>query len=146
MSGADPAKSGNWRSYVEQQVAADIVCLNPLRDDPEFIPNDRQRDTDTLYKDLRHGIGTVARNKMDILKSDLLLANVLDQERFSIGTVGEIFWADAFRKPIVLVKKRESIYNHDMLDAICHWTFESLDEAVKKINILLSSVKGNGSF
>ncbi|MCD9019146.1 nucleoside 2-deoxyribosyltransferase [Parachryseolinea silvisoli] len=141
ISGQKKADAEDWRSVVSSKVASDIVCLSPLRDRTDFSSISHHRTPESTRTDLLHGIQIVARDRMDIMRCDLVLVNVLNHESISIGTVGEIFWADAFRKPVIIIKNISSVYNHSMLDALCQWRFSTIEEGVDKINILLSNKK-----
>jgi nucleoside 2-deoxyribosyltransferase len=138
FSGLSLTVINDWRIEVKNNIAKDIRCIDPLRDDPDLAVVKKVRSSDEALNDLTHGMRTVTRNRTDIMNCDLLLANLLQDAELSVGTIGEIFWADAFRKPIILLKKNNSIYNHAMLDAICQWKFTTLKEAIAQINTMLS--------
>jgi nucleoside 2-deoxyribosyltransferase len=84
---------------------------------------------------LRHGLYVVRRNKNLIRNCDLLLANLLDADkRASIGSIGEICWANAFEKPIIIVRERSSnVHDHAMLNAVASSICHSLDDAFAAI-------------
>lgn len=47
--------------------------------------------------------GITCHDRMDIMRCDIIIVNFLGAKRVSIGTVMEITWADAWRKPIIIV-------------------------------------------
>ena len=51
----------------------------------------------------------------------------------SLGTVGELFWANKIHKPTILVSDDEFIHNHPLIDAVCKWKFYNFDQAVRLI-------------
>jgi len=80
---------------------------------------------------------------MDILRCDLVVANFIGAKRVSIGSVGEIFWADAYRKPILLIMEDDAAENphfHLFILELASWRFASLAEAARKVNIILSQL------
>jgi nucleoside 2-deoxyribosyltransferase len=80
---------------------------------------------------LRHGRFIVHRNKNLIRTCDVVLANFLGAKaRVSIGSVGELHRADAFGKPIILVRdKHGNIHDHAMLNAIASEICPDLETA-----------------
>jgi len=73
----------------------------------------------------------ITRNRAGILNSDLVIVNLLGSADASIGSVGEAFWADAYRKPIVIVRdKFHNPHDHLMLNEIATWLCHDLDSAV----------------
>jgi nucleoside 2-deoxyribosyltransferase len=78
------------------------------------------------------------RDRYDLARCDLVLANLLGARTVSIGSVGEIFWADAMRKPVVLVREPHfNVHDHALINAIACCVVDNLDAAVAKINLLL---------
>lgn len=137
ITGSHP--TGNkWREYCRDQFAPGIGTISPLRqhfetidESQELSPGDRLR----LYK---HGKAIAARDRFDVKRCDVLLVNLVGAKSVSIGSVGEIFWADAFRKPVVLARERGNIHTHAMLDGLIGWEVETLEAAVEIVRSLLS--------
>ena len=78
---------------------------------------------------LMHGQLVVDRNKHIIQSSDVVLANFLHSEHASIGSIGELFWANAFRIPIVIVREQSgNVHDHAMLNAIASVVASSLEK------------------
>jgi hypothetical protein len=88
---------------------------------------------------LLHGKRTVARDRYDIQRCDLLLACFLGAKNVSIGAVGEIFWADAMGKPVIIVREENNVHNHDMLNEIAGWIFDDLGTAIEQIRRVINS-------
>jgi len=88
---------------------------------------------------MRHGRSIAARDRFDVMRCDLLIVNLLEKKAVSIGSVGEIFWADAYRKPVIMVREKNNIHTHAMLDALVGWLVEGLDEAISTARTLLVS-------
>ena len=129
----------SWREYVSQRFAEDILPLSPTRDIA-----DTTDDYPLTIEKMKHGKEVLARDRFDVSRCELLLVNLMNAQRVSIGTVGEVFWADAMRKPVVLVIEAQPIHNphfHLMLLEIASWVFNDLDSAIGKINLLLSDCR-----
>lgn len=75
--------------------------------------------------------GIYGRDRLDCMRADALLVNLIGAERVSIGTVMEIAWADSKKIPIVLAMERKgNVHEHSMLREACYWRHDSLDAAI----------------
>ncbi|MFA5172811.1 MAG: hypothetical protein WC435_00185 [Candidatus Paceibacterota bacterium] len=80
----------------------------------------------------------VTRDRFDVSRCDLFLANLLLSKEVSIGTMVEYGWADAFRKPIITLMKKDGIYEHPFINELSGFIAEDIKEAVEIIkNVLL---------
>lgn len=141
ISGISPEAATNWREYVAKRVGAEVSVLDPTRDTPDYaLPVSGDRDPESELARGRHGRITVARDRMDVMSCDIVLANLLGSNQVSIGTVGEIFWADLLRKPVLIVREVfGNPHDHDMLNAIAAAVYSSLEEAIARINRMLTT-------
>ena len=102
--------------------------------DATAYPIDRTRaDASEAASDpirLHHGQTVVERDRAAVRESHLVLANFAGVSEASVGGIGELFWANAFGIPIVLVRDRRSIYNHSMLVSIASAVFDDLESAL----------------
>ena len=138
ISGAIASEATSWREEFGTLLKSDIRCLSPLRDQIDSTP-----DHPLTMEKISHGKGSVARDRMDISRCDLVVANFIGAKRISIGSVGEIFWADAYRKPVVLIMEDDGLENphfHLFILELASWRFASLGEAAEKVNIILSEL------
>ncbi len=75
-----------------------------------------------------HGITT--RDRMDVMRSELVIMNLLGATQVSIGTMIELGWADAKNIPVIVVmEKDENIHNHPMVNEIASFIVHSLSDA-----------------
>jgi nucleoside 2-deoxyribosyltransferase len=83
--------------------------------------------------------GIVARDSMDCMKRDVVLANLAGAERVSVGTCIEFGWANAARVPIVMVMERDGSNPHDhaMILELAGYHVETLEEALEVVAALL---------
>ena len=100
ITGLSQSTARHWREHVAGRLAPGVVAIDPMRDavDATIVSNLRMDDAARL-EHLRHGKEILERNRADIARCNLVLANFLGADRASIGAIGELFWADAFRYP-----------------------------------------------
>lgn len=128
--GCTKGEANDWRRYVADQLEPHgIIGISPLRCEP--LIGERY----TLeYPDPRFGVprAIAAKNKHDVQNGDITLAYLPAEmgPNISLGTVGEIFWADAYDKQVILVSDHPKIIQHPVLDAAVDWKLGSLDEAI----------------
>lgn len=119
----------NWRDYVKRNIDPGIVPLSPMR-------NKEYLSTETTVADSYESIATsssrgiTARDRFDCQRADAILVNFLGVDKVSIGSVMEIAWADAARKPIILVMDPESVHNHAMIRGVASFIVSTLDEGI----------------
>jgi hypothetical protein len=129
-----------WRTEVAAALQDTAKCIDPTRDSPDYDRQSEYGVTRPLTVErLRHGKKTIVRNKFDVDRSDILLACFLGCNAVSIGAVGEIFWAHAMGKPVIIVREDDNIHNHDMLNEIGGWIFPELNPAIEQVKKLLGS-------
>jgi hypothetical protein len=140
ITGCSSERAGEWRRYVRERLAPGLIAIDPMRDGVDFSAvSEHHLDDSARLQNLLHGKEILERNRMDIARCDLVLANFLGAQRISIGAVGELFWADAFRKLVIVVREADhNLHDHGLINAIAMRTFETLDSAIGKINRMLS--------
>jgi hypothetical protein len=140
ITGISTPKAIAWRRKVIDALENHARIIDPTRDSPNPTRQSDEAEARPLTTArLLHGKRTVARDRFDLQRSDLVLACFLGAKAVSIGAVGEIFWADAFRKPVIIVREENNVHNHDMLNDLAGWIFDDLDAAVEQIKRLLHS-------
>jgi nucleoside 2-deoxyribosyltransferase len=120
----------NWREYALNQLKSwGIEGLSPMRAKENLA---KERFLQDNYEGvLTNDMAVVTRDRNDVMYCDLLLANVLGATEYSRGTGGEIFWADAFRKPIVLViEPQGNPHDYSMIRGMLGFRVETLDEGL----------------
>ena len=143
ITGTKFDQATEWREYGISKFFPEIIAIDPTRDNPSTTRESEQPDnSERRLNRLYNGADVVARDRFDIMRSDIILVNFLGAEKVSIGSVGEIFWADAWRKPVVIVREKSgNIHDHDMLNAIAGWIFNDLDPAIEKIKQLIKPTR-----
>jgi hypothetical protein len=144
ISGSPDGVIVGWRQHVGQLLPQDIELLDPTASPYDassayLVP---ESDSEKLGR-LMHGRLVVDRNKHLIQLSDVVLANFLHAERASIGSIGELFWANAFRVPIVVVREPAgNVHDHAMVNAIASVVTHSLEDGCAAVmNMLRTGVR-----
>lgn len=79
--------------------------------------------------------GIMTRDHFDCMTSDLILANMEDWRSPSVGTIMELAWAYAYRKPLVVFGKE--LEHHPMIrEAVCY-RLPTLDAALAVVQAIL---------
>jgi len=82
--------------------------------------------------------GITCRDRMDVMRCDMLFVNFLGAQRVSIGSVMEIAWADAWRKPIIIAMEKDNVHSHAILRETAGFIVPTLDEAIAVAIAVLS--------
>lgn len=149
ITGLNYQGASDWRIAVKEALAPDIVAFSPMRG-KEYLKaldviGDARVQQGALPSDDSYGLrnvmssaqGITYRDRNDVMNADAVLMNLLGATRVSIGTMIEAGWADAFRKPVIVVREKDSVHGHGMLDAIATYTVDTLDEALHLTRMLL---------
>ncbi|MBI1957527.1 MAG: hypothetical protein HYS44_03690, partial [Candidatus Niyogibacteria bacterium] len=139
ITGVSYGESTDWRNYVGLKLPSHIRAMSPMRG-KHYLANEKAiKDS---YEGDGHPLSTrrgiTCRDRMDVMRCDMLLANFLGAKKVSIGTVMEIAWADAWRKPIVVVMEKGNIHEHAILNQVAGFIVSNLDEAIELAVAVLS--------
>lgn len=127
-----------WREYAKQYLQKyGIITVSPMRFKTYLSTENKMPDSvEQLPLSSEKGITTRDRN--DVLTSDLVLANFLGAVVASCGTPIEFGWADAWRKPIVMVmEKTHNPFDHGMMRSLAGFRVETLNEGLMIVRALL---------
>ncbi|MFG3596492.1 hypothetical protein [Bradyrhizobium sp. RDI18] len=115
------AREDNWRVAARRKLSPAFAFFDPSLQSPDRRVGYLQSSTPSEdLERLRHGKFIADRNRHQLAKSDVLLCNFLHtKDRVSIGSVGEIHWANAFNIPIIIIRERQgNVHDHAILNAI----------------------------
>lgn len=129
----------DWRdeaSYTLYQ--HDIAAYSPLRA-KEFL---RAHGTLTTQPYTEHPLATrrgiLTRDHWDCMTADLILVYLRGAPVVSMGTVMEIAFGHAYRKPIVAVMEPGNIHEHAMVSEAIDFRVDTLDEALHIVAAILN--------
>lgn len=111
ITGDDYKKVSGWREQVAKKLPKEIIAVSPLRW-RDYLSGTKSIDNCDDRFALSSQNGIVARVRMDVKRCDMLFVNFLGAKKISVGSIMEIVWADAFRKPIVTVMEKGNIHKH----------------------------------
>lgn len=140
--GCTGPEANDWRKAVASRLKDhDIIGISPLRCEP--LVGERYS---ANYPDPRFGTprAIAAKNRFDVQNCDITLAYLPEVmfNNISLGTVGEIFWADQAGKQVVLVSDHPKIVGHPVIDAAVDWKLTTMDEAIDVIVGVLGGYTG----
>lgn len=134
----------NWREYAIRVLAEhNIHGYNPLRAKDYLKAVNEQAGLRAMQKTydgfvMSTAKGITTRDHWDVMTSDVVLVNLADAKVVSIGTVMEIAWAHAYRKPTVMVMENEgNLHDHPMIRESVGFILPDLDEALHLIKAML---------
>ncbi len=139
ITGLSYGNAADWRAYATEQFSCSphIVPLSPLRA-KIYLQGEQSIAKSYNHIPLSSDKGITTRDRFDTRRSSVILMNLLGAETVTIGTMIEAGWADAYRKPVVLVMEAENLHNHPMLREIAGYVVPSLDEAIDLVRALLT--------
>src|SRR6185437_16451225 len=138
--GRTHAEANNWRRDFGSQLATfGIVGVSPLRCEPLI-----GKRYSLNYPDPRFGTARAiaSKNKLDVKMCDMTLCYFPEGMPFSKGTCGELFWANAFEKPTILVSTVHDVITHPVMQAASSWILPTLDDAFDVISGVLAVYAG----
>jgi len=137
VSGTSYEECTDWRAYVASKLPGHITAISPMRGKKYLSAEKSIKD---CYEEhpLSCQRGITCRDRMDVARSDMILVNLIGATKISIGSVMETAWADAGRKPIVLVMEKNNIHSHSMLREVAGFIVDDLDEAIDIVIAVLS--------
>lgn len=130
IAGCDKGEANDWRSDLTFRLKPHGVRgISPLRCEP--LVGERYELT---YHDPRFGTpkAIAAKNFLDVQLCDMTLCYMpasLNERRLSVGTLCELAWAHALRKPTILVSDYDFLLAHPVVQANASWVLPTLEDA-----------------
>lgn len=135
ITGLTLVDAQDWRSYARKRLkehSQDIEGFSPLRAKDYLLDRGVLSGHPDAYADrvLSSAKGILSRDRWDVMTCDAVLVNFIGAQAVSIGTVMEIAYADAFRKPCIVAMEEGNLHHHAMLDTSVGWICDGLDLAI----------------
>ena len=137
IKGVSYDESTHWREYVASSLPTHIKAVSPMRSEKYLAAEKNIKDSYEEHQ-LSCRKGITCRNRMDVMRCDMILVNFLGAGKVSIGSVMEVAWADAWRKPIIIVMEKDNVHAHAMLREVSGFIVSNLDEAIAIATAVLS--------
>jgi hypothetical protein len=125
----------NWRSDFARSLGPRWDVFDPTRGPvvTQRLSTVSNAPINPGYKEFARDM--VGRNRATISNCDLLVANFLGAREISLGSVGEVFWADAYRKQILVIRESQgNRHDHLIMNELATWIVDSLPEAVAVVH------------
>lgn len=143
ITGLDFKGATDWREFAKAELRkVGIKGLSPMRG-KEYLAHVKEFTADgDMYGSLSvlsSNRGIMTRDRWDATRCDVLLVNLLNAPKVSIGTVMEIAWADSKRTPIVCaIEPSGNPHEHGMITEALGYRVPTLEEALHLVKAILS--------
>ena len=137
ITGVSYGESTDWREYIASKLPAHIKAVSPMRG-KKYLANEKNIKDSYEEHPLSCQKGITCRDRMDVMRCDMILVNFLGANKVSIGSIMEIAWADAWRKPIVIVIEKDNIHSHAMIREVSGFIVSNLEDAISIATAVLS--------
>lgn len=131
ITGCDIGEANNWRRRAMDALHdVGIRGISPLRCEPLHGERYGLGNEDPRFGTAR---AIASKNFLDVQMCDVTLCYLsteLNQRRLSIGTVIELAWAHALRKPTILVTDYPLLIEHPVVQANASWIVPTLVEGL----------------
>lgn len=81
--------------------------------------------------------GIIGRDRNDVAMADAVFMNVYGAKAVSIGTTVELGWADAYRKPVILILDKGGVHDHAFFKGLATYVCDSLEQGIECAKALL---------
>lgn len=125
-----------WREYAKTLFPENIICLSPMRN-KEYLQGVGKITIQEYPDPLSTPKGINTRDRNDVIRCDVVLANFLGATNLSLGTAIEFGWADMLRKPVVVTMTEKDIHYHKMIRDIAGYIFPTIEESVEMVKKIL---------
>lgn len=142
ISGLTYDSAQDWRDEFSAMVdRSKIECFSPLRG-KQYLRNRGPLEGSYSESPLSTDMGITTRDRFDCMGADLVVFNLLGAERISVGTMIELGWADAARRPAILIMEDGNPHDHPMVRMTTQFRVANLQDAAKLVNIILTNGDG----
>jgi nucleoside 2-deoxyribosyltransferase len=135
----------DWREEAKKKFALhNVVAMSPMRA-KEYLQTEGVLDAKCEEYEEKYGSvlsstrGIITQDYWDCTTGHIILANFLDAERVSIGTVAEIAWAYQSRNPVVCVmEEKGNVHDHAFINEMVGFRVSTLDEGIETVLALFN--------
>lgn len=137
ITGLSYGETTDWREQFASRLPNWIIPLSPMRG-KSYLKHEVEIADRYDEAIMSTGKAITTRDRWDVQRSDVMVANLLGAERVSIGTMIEFGWADAARVPIVLVMEQgRNPHDHAMIRELAGFRAYGLYDAVEIVKQML---------
>jgi nucleoside 2-deoxyribosyltransferase len=140
ITGLNYGSATSWRETAEAVLTRrGVKALSPMRF-KSFLAGEQVLGDRYSAFAISTAEAITARDRFDVQRCDVVLMNLLGAEKVSIGTMIEAGWADAFRKPIVLVAEADNIHRHGILETVAGFHVTTLEDGIEVVAALIGEL------
>jgi nucleoside 2-deoxyribosyltransferase len=143
ISGLTYGEGQSWREYTTSALAIHgINGYSPLRA-KDYLSSVGKIEQSYANHPLSCDRGIMTRDRYDVSSCDAVLFYLLGAERVSIGTMIEFGWADAWRKPtVVVMEETGNIHEHPMVREATGFRVTNLEDGIAILDKILNPQYG----
>jgi nucleoside 2-deoxyribosyltransferase len=125
-------------AHVQDKLITEIACYSPMRG-KVFLKGSGEVIGKQGYDShpMSSMQGIIGRDRNDVMMADAVFMNVLGAKSVSIGTTVELGWADAFRKPVILILDKGGAHDHAFYKGIATYVCDSVEQGIECAKALL---------
>lgn len=134
-----------WRRDIAKMFAPDIQTLSPMRHEGHLAELRGTMSVKALKEFEKkkshifsHPKMIVSKDMLDIEQCAIMLVNLKEAVKVSQGTMWEMGYAHALRKPIIVVTDEGNVHNSPFITVTATQVVDTLEDAAAIINSLLS--------
>lgn len=125
-----------WRHYLVQELSpVGVKVKSPLRGtehmQEEYAATGSDKELARNEKEI------FIRDRIDCTTADVLVVNLLDATKASIGTMHELAWAHILRIPTVVIRKPGCVHDHLFVNQSADFTCETVEQAADIVKDIL---------
>lgn len=128
-----------WREVATNNLAPEIVAYSPMRG-KSSLRNEAALGAEYVDEGGALLISPAAiygRDHNDVMTADLVIAYLIGAEAVSIGTVSEVAWCHAYRKPLIVVEEVGGTHWHPFVTQPALTVVGNLDDAIRAARAVL---------
>ena len=139
--GLDYEGATSWREEATNLLSDyGILALSPMRAKEHLKDEKHINHFYNGVEPMSTSKGIVTRDRNDVRTCDIVIAYLKGAERASMGTCIEFGWADAWRKPVIMVAAPGDLHEeHGIMTEIAGYKVEEVSEAVEIAAALLGA-------
>lgn len=138
ITGLTLDESVEWRDQVSKALDSPTTkCFSPLRG-KKHLAKEGKLHSGTYEGTLTSQKGIMGRDYFDCTRSTVVIFNLKDAQKASIGTVMELAWCYQKQIPtIVIIEAVGNVHDHVMVREAITYRVDSIEEAVDVAKTLL---------
>lgn len=129
-----------WRSKMRKLVDSRIDLLSPMRQENHLAEIKKISPEAYPENPVSTAKAIVAKDFLDVTAADIIVANFVGAKELSVGSICEVSWAYALRKPVILVMEKEgNVHDRFFIKEQIEFNhgIHNVEEAAEMVNMLL---------